>query len=96
MWRRRGRGRPRVRDEGSTELSLLVDLGTNGELVLGNSEWLVCCSASAGPAFEGGGITCGMRATNGAIERINLGKGGKVESCAWSGAASRWAYAGRA
>ncbi len=65
----------------SSELSLMIDMGTNGELVLGNEDWLMCCSASAGPAFEGGGITCGMRATNGAIERLTLGKGGRVESC---------------
>ncbi len=62
----------------SEELSLMVDLGTNGELVIGNSDWLVCCSASAGPSFEGGGITCGMRATKGAIEHITLGKNGDV------------------
>jgi uncharacterized 2Fe-2S/4Fe-4S cluster protein (DUF4445 family) len=62
----------------SPELSLLMDLGTNGELVLGNNEWLVCCSASAGPSFEGVGISCGMRATHGALERLNLGKGGCV------------------
>jgi uncharacterized 2Fe-2S/4Fe-4S cluster protein (DUF4445 family) len=65
----------------STDLSLLIDLGTNGELVLGNSDWLVCCSASAGPSFEGGGITCGMRATNGALERVELGEGGVVVDC---------------
>ena len=65
----------------SSELSLMIDLGTNGELVLGNSDWLVCCSASAGPSFEGGGITCGMRATNGAIERIELAANGNVVSC---------------
>jgi len=65
----------------SEDLSLLIDMGTNGELVLGNKDWLVCCSASAGPSFEGGGITCGMRATNGAIERIQLGKNGDVLSC---------------
>ena len=52
------------------ELSLLFDIGTNGEVVLGNKEWLICCSASAGPAFEGGGMQCGMRATEGAIERV--------------------------
>lgn len=52
------------------ELSALIDVGTNGEIVIGNNEWLVCCSASAGPAFEGGGIKCGMRATKGAIEKI--------------------------
>ncbi len=62
----------------SEDLSLLIDLGTNGELVIGNSEWLVCCSASAGPSFEGGGITCGMRATTGAIEHISLLPDGKI------------------
>jgi uncharacterized 2Fe-2S/4Fe-4S cluster protein (DUF4445 family) len=50
------------------EMSLLVDLGTNGELVLGNGELLMCCACSAGPAFEGGDISCGMRATTGAVE----------------------------
>jgi uncharacterized 2Fe-2S/4Fe-4S cluster protein (DUF4445 family) len=50
------------------EMSLLVDLGTNGELVLGYGELLMCCACSAGPAFEGGDISCGMRATTGAIE----------------------------
>lgn len=65
----------------SPDLSLLIDLGTNGELALGNADWLVCCSASAGPSFEGGGITCGMRATNGAIELIRLGNGGEVVEC---------------
>ena len=63
------------------DISLLIDMGTNGEVVLGNREWQVCCSASAGPSFEGGGITCGMRATNGAIERIDLGTGGCVQQC---------------
>jgi len=65
----------------SEELSLLIDLGTNGELVLGNSEWLMCCSASAGPSFEGGGIGCGMRATSGAVEWLTLGEGGRVVGC---------------
>jgi len=51
------------------ELSALIDVGTNGEIVIGNNEWLVCCSASAGPAFEGGGIKCGMRATKGAVQK---------------------------
>jgi len=63
----------------SEDLSLMIDLGTNGELVVGNSEWLICCSASAGPAFEGGGITCGMRATTGALERVKLVRGGAAE-----------------
>ncbi len=52
------------------EISALIDVGTNGEVVIGNNEWLVCCSSSAGPAFEGAGIKCGMRATRGAIEKI--------------------------
>lgn len=54
------------------EISALIDVGTNGEIVIGNSEWLVCCSASAGPAFEGGGIKFGMRATKGAVEKVSI------------------------
>ena len=50
------------------ELSLLIDLGTNGEIVFGNNEFLMACACSAGPAFEGGDISCGMRAADGAIE----------------------------
>jgi uncharacterized 2Fe-2S/4Fe-4S cluster protein (DUF4445 family) len=60
----------------SEELSLLIDLGTNGELVLGCADWLVCCSCSVGPAFEGSGISSGMLAEPGAIERIAVGKEG--------------------
>ena len=56
----------------SDELQLFIDIGTNGELVLGNSEWLVTCSCSAGPAFEGSGIQCGMRAMDGAIDSIEI------------------------
>ena len=56
-------------------------MGTNGEIALGNSEWLMSCSASAGPSFEGGGISCGMRATAGAVEWVNIGKGGRVVEC---------------
>ncbi len=59
-------------------LSALIDVGTNGEIVIGNSEWLICCSSSAGPAFEGGGIRCGIRATRGAIEKVRL-EGDNVE-----------------
>lgn len=55
------------------ELTMLIDIGTNGEIVLGNKDWLVCCSASAGPCFEGSGVTCGMRATKGAIQRVEIG-----------------------
>ncbi|NLB28757.1 MAG: DUF4445 domain-containing protein [Clostridiales bacterium] len=56
----------------SPELSLLVDIGTNGEIVFGNSDFLVSCACSAGPAFEGGDIKCGMRATDGAIEGFTI------------------------
>ena len=54
----------------SDSLSLLVDIGTNGEIIVGNRDWLVSCSASAGPALEGASEHCGMRAEKGAIERI--------------------------
>jgi uncharacterized 2Fe-2S/4Fe-4S cluster protein (DUF4445 family) len=57
------------------ETSCLIDVGTNGEIAIGNNEWIVCCSASAGPAFEGGGIKWGMRATKGAIEKIEIKDG---------------------
>jgi uncharacterized 2Fe-2S/4Fe-4S cluster protein (DUF4445 family) len=50
------------------KLSLFLDVGTNGETVLGSREWLVTCACSAGPAFEGAGVLYGMRATKGAIE----------------------------
>ncbi len=54
------------------ELAMLIDVGTNGEVVVGNREWLMCASASAGPAFEGGEVRHGMRATHGAIERVTI------------------------
>jgi len=57
------------------EIKILIDVGTNGEIVIGNNEWMVCCSASAGPAFEGGGIKNGMRAARGAIERFKIDDG---------------------
>jgi uncharacterized 2Fe-2S/4Fe-4S cluster protein (DUF4445 family) len=50
------------------ETVLYIDIGTNGETVVGNADWMVSASCSAGPAFEGGGISCGMLATDGAIE----------------------------
>jgi uncharacterized 2Fe-2S/4Fe-4S cluster protein (DUF4445 family) len=52
------------------EVTLFLDVGTNGETVLGNREWLVTCACSAGPAFEGAGVVDGMRATTGAIEEV--------------------------
>ncbi|MBE6975375.1 MAG: DUF4445 domain-containing protein, partial [Ruminococcaceae bacterium] len=56
------------------EMSLFIDLGTNGEIVFGNSDFLMSCACSAGPAFEGGDISCGMRATDGAVEACVLDK----------------------
>ena len=56
------------------EMSLFIDLGTNGEIVFGNRDFLMSCACSAGPAFEGGDISCGMRATDGAIEACTLDK----------------------
>ena len=58
----------------SPEMSLFIDLGTNGELVFGNNEFLMSCACSAGPAFEGGDISCGMRATDGAVEACAIDK----------------------
>ncbi len=52
------------------KLTLFIDVGTNGEIVLGNRDWLISCACSAGPAFEGGGVRNGMRATAGAIEDV--------------------------
>lgn len=54
--------------------SLFIDLGTNGEIAFGNADFLVSCACSAGPAFEGGDISCGMRATDGAIEACTIDK----------------------
>ena len=54
------------------EMSLFIDLGTNGELVFGNRDFLISCACSAGPAFEGGDISCGMRATDGAVEAATV------------------------
>jgi len=56
------------------ETHILIDIGTNGEIVLGNKEFMVACAASAGPAFEGSGVTSGMRASSGAIQKININK----------------------
>ena len=56
------------------EMSLFIDLGTNGEIVFGNRDFMMSCACSAGPAFEGGDISCGMRATDGAIEACVIDK----------------------
>ncbi|HEX9908273.1 MAG TPA: ASKHA domain-containing protein [Thermoplasmata archaeon] len=56
----------------SNKLTLLIDVGTNGEIVLGKKDWMVSCSCSAGPAFEGGEVSCGMRAMDGAIDKMRV------------------------
>ena len=61
-----------------TGISILADIGTNGEIVVGNNEWMVGAAASAGPAFEGSALSCGMKAVKGAIEKIKIGKDFKV------------------
>ncbi len=53
-------------------LTMFIDVGTNGEIVLGNRDWLMAASCSAGPAFEGGGVRWGMRAEEGAIEKVSI------------------------
>jgi uncharacterized 2Fe-2S/4Fe-4S cluster protein (DUF4445 family) len=58
----------------SEEMALFIDLGTNGELVFGSADFMMSCACSAGPAFEGGDISCGMRATDGAIESCTIDK----------------------
>ncbi|MCL7487274.1 MAG: ASKHA domain-containing protein [Desulfobulbaceae bacterium] len=56
----------------SEKITLFIDIGTNGEIVVGNRDWMVCTACSAGPAFEGGGIKYGMRASHGAIENFHI------------------------
>jgi uncharacterized 2Fe-2S/4Fe-4S cluster protein (DUF4445 family) len=70
-------GTPMLRDDQA--LSLFIDAGTNGELVVGNSDWLMTCACSAGPAFEGSGIKCGMPASEGAIESLTMDSRGEPE-----------------
>ncbi|MEN8097594.1 MAG: ASKHA domain-containing protein [Chloroflexota bacterium] len=53
-----------------SDLTLFLDVGTNGEIVLGTADWLITCAASAGPAFEGAGVLFGMRATEGAMDEV--------------------------
>jgi uncharacterized 2Fe-2S/4Fe-4S cluster protein (DUF4445 family) len=62
----------------ASELTMLIDAGTNGETVIGNRDFLICCACSAGPAFEGGGISSGMRAARGAIQRVEVTEEGAL------------------
>ncbi len=56
------------------DIALFIDVGTNGEIVLGNRDYLLTCACSAGPAFEGAGIGCGMRAMEGAVNSVSVDK----------------------
>ncbi len=64
-----------VRPDQKEEITLLLDIGTNGEMVLGNKERLVACSTAAGPAFEGAKISCGMRGAAGAVDHVSYEDG---------------------
>jgi uncharacterized 2Fe-2S/4Fe-4S cluster protein (DUF4445 family) len=71
--------------QGTDTVSLYIDIGTNGELVIGNGEFLMSCACSAGPAFEGGGIRGGMRAATGAIEKVTIERDSARPSCSTIG-----------
>lgn len=73
--------------DASERLSLFIDVGTNGELVVGGREFLMGCACSAGPAFEGGGIGCGMRATAGAVEKVSVDPSSARPTCSTIGGA---------
>ena len=64
-----------TRPDQSEEISLMIDIGTNGEMVLGNRRGLVTCSTAAGPAFEGAKIECGMRGASGAVDHVRYENG---------------------
>jgi uncharacterized 2Fe-2S/4Fe-4S cluster protein (DUF4445 family) len=63
----------------SEKVQMLIDIGTNAEIAVGNCDWTIACSASAGPAFEGSGVKHGMKAIHGAIERVDISQQGAVE-----------------
>lgn len=64
-----------IRQDQQEEISLMIDIGTNGEMVLGNRERMVTCSTAAGPAFEGAKIECGMRGAAGAVDHVKYEDG---------------------
>ena len=67
---------------------LFIDLGTNGEIVFGNQDFMMSCACSAGPAFEGGGISCGMRASAGAVDSVDIDNFIRTKGAIYSGAAT--------
>lgn len=64
-----------IRPDQKEEITLLLDIGTNGEMILGNRDRLATCSTAAGPAFEGAKIECGMRGTDGAVDHVSFENG---------------------
>jgi uncharacterized 2Fe-2S/4Fe-4S cluster protein (DUF4445 family) len=66
---------------GRKGVQLFIDIGTNGELVVMGEDWMIGCACSAGPAFEGVGIKCGMRASYGAVEGVEIKDGGEAVDC---------------
>jgi len=62
----------------SEKVQMLIDIGTNGEIAIGNRDWIIACSSSAGPAFEGSGVRHGMKAMHGAIERVEISPEGVI------------------
>jgi len=60
------------------DVGMLIDVGTNGEIVVGNKEWLIACSASVGPALEGASVDCGMVAETGAVESVSIAPDGEI------------------
>jgi len=62
-------------------VDLFIDIGTNGEMVISGEDWMIGCACSAGPAFEGVGIRCGMRAAEGAIDSVEIHHGGMEFTC---------------
>jgi len=65
----------------SGEMSLIIDMGTNGEIILGNGDYLASVSCASGPAFEGAGITAGMRAMKGAIDHVRISPSDGTVTC---------------
>jgi uncharacterized 2Fe-2S/4Fe-4S cluster protein (DUF4445 family) len=64
----------------SDAVTALLDIGTNTEVIVGNRHRMIAASCPAGPAFEGGGVTCGMPALEGAVERVHITEDGRVET----------------
>ena len=77
----RSKGQDRSQQQGEEGgplvVELFIDIGTNGELVVMGHDWMISCACSAGPAFEGVGLSCGMKASDGAIQAVTIADGGQ-------------------